>query len=244
MKTTKLLIKASLLFVGLFSLTSINAQCTRSGSFIQSDPGYSISGTGNITFETNGDKNVFFETDFATVQGADLRVYLSKTDDINTLGSDAIEVTTSQLINDDGGTGGAGTSPITGLMSFPIPSAVQLDEFNYIVIQCIVIDERWGYSALGANNGASCGTILSVNENLLNEKISFYPNPVNEILHLNNNTSKKVNVKIYSILGNLIFEKILVDITNSIDLSDFKTGTYFANFSTDNSRTTKKIIKF
>ena len=244
MKTTKLLIKTSIIFVAIFLFNSTNAQCLRSGTFIQSDPGYSISGTGNITFEVNGDKSVVFETDFATVQGADLRVYLSKTDDINTVGSDAIEVTISQLINDNGGTGGPGTSPITGMMTFPIPAAVTLDEFNFIVIQCIVVDERWGHVILGANSGVSCSTILSVNENFLNEKISFYPNPVNEILHLNNNTSKKVNVKIYSILGNLIFEKILVDITDSIDLSDLKTGTYFANFSTDNSRITKKIIKF
>ena len=69
--------KTTLLSLGVIILTSfqlINAQCSRSGTFIQSDPAYSISGTGNITFTTGGAKNVIFESDFATVQGADLRV--------------------------------------------------------------------------------------------------------------------------------------------------------------------------
>ena len=235
-----------LLFAAFFISTNqfINAQCSRSGAFVQSDPGYFISGTGYVTFENNGDKNVVFGNNFQTVQGADLRVYLSKTDDIATAGSDAIEVTTSQLINDDGGTGGPGTSPITGMMTFPIPSAVALDEFNFIVIQCITINERWGHVTLGANNGANCNTILSVNENSLNDKINIYPNPVNEVLHFKNNTSKKVFVKIYSLLGNLIFESVLIDKTDSIDISNLKSGTYFVDFSTDNSRITKKIIKY
>lgn len=236
---TKLLL-TTVFFTASFLFT--NAQCVRSGSFIQSDPAYSISGTGNITFETNGDKNVVFEGDFATVQGADLRVYLSKTDDIATAGSGAIEVTTSQLINDDGGTGGPGVSPITGMMGFPIPAAVNLDDFDYIVIQCIAINERWGHVILGANTGVDCA-VLNVAENILNKQINLYPNPASNTLYINNDSSKIIEVKIHSILGNLIFDKTLTNKTDFIDISELNNGAYFVTFTTGKTKVTKKIIK-
>jgi len=121
--------KTKLLFLAILLATSfqfVNAQCGRSGTFVQSDPAYSISGTANITFTTGGDKNVIFESDFATVQGADLRVYLSKTDDILATGSDAIEISSSALENDGGGFGGPGVSPITGMKTFPVPASIEL----------------------------------------------------------------------------------------------------------------------
>ena len=91
-------------------------QCSRSGTFVQSDPTYNLSGSCNVTFESDGTKNVIFEADFVTVQGADLRVYLSKADDILAPGAEPIEVTTSQLLNDDGGNSPP-QSPITGMMT-------------------------------------------------------------------------------------------------------------------------------
>ena len=148
-----------------------NAQCSRSGSFVQSDPLYAISGDANITFTTSGDKNVIFESNFATVQGADLRVYVSKMDDINSPGADPIQIS-GQLENDAGGFGGPGTSPITGMMTFSLPNSVELSDFDYIVIQCIAINERWGHVTLGANSGLDCES-LSLDEKKL-EKLMRY----------------------------------------------------------------------
>ena len=124
-----------------------NAQCFRSGSFVQSDPAYSISGDANVTFTLSGNKDVIFESNFATVQGLDLRVYLSKTDDILDIVSDALEVTTGPLLGDNGMTSPV-LSPITGMKSFsiPMPASVELADFDFIVIQCIGINERWGYA--------------------------------------------------------------------------------------------------
>ena len=236
---TKLLLLLSITLCAF----QVNAQCSRSGSFIQSDPAYSISGTGNITFETNGDKNVIFESDFATVQGADLRVYISKTDDIATAGSDAIEVTTSQLINDDGGTGGAGTSPITGMKSFPIPPSVELHDFDYIVIQCITINERWGHVVLGANQGPDCAT-LGVSENTLNETVSLYPNPTNEQFEVRNDSQIPMSISIYDIIGNRVqlVEKSQLK-KQVFSLSNLNSGVYLVEIKSDNQKIVKKLIK-
>jgi hypothetical protein len=237
MKTT--LHSLVVLLITSFQLT--HAQCSRSGSFIQSDPAYSISGTGNITFTTGGDKNVIFESDFATVQGADLRVYLSKTDDIANSGADEIEVTTTQLMNDGGGTGGPGVSPITGMMSFPIPGYVELDDYNYIVIQCITINERWGHVTLGANSGGDCAT-LSLENELFEKQLSIYPNPLKNNLYVNSDLTENIDIKIYTILGEILFEEKTNNAT-IINTETFKTGIYFVELSSGNKKITKKLIK-
>ena len=62
--------KKQLLFLAVIFMASqfMNAQCSRSGSFVQSDPAYSISGNANITFTTSGDKDVIFESNFNVTQ--------------------------------------------------------------------------------------------------------------------------------------------------------------------------------
>lgn len=237
--------KKQLLFVVILITASfkfINAQCARSGTFVQSDPLYSISGDANITFTTSGDKDVIFEPNFATVQGADLRVYLSKTDDINTTGSDAIQIS-GQLENDAGGFGGPGTSPITGMMTFPIPSDTELADFDFIVIQCISINERWGHVALGSNTGVDCSS-LSVDDNILENSVSFYPNPTKNNLTIENNNLISFDVKIYDVLGKEVFTADNEGVRNqTVNLSSLKTGVYLMQIKADNQTISKRLVK-
>ncbi len=237
--------KTKLLFLAILLATSfqfVNAQCSRSGTFVQSDPMYSISGTANITFTTSGAKNVIFESDFATVQGADLRVYLSKTDDIATTGSDAIQIS-SQLINDDGGIGGPGVSPITGMMTFPIDSNIELNDYDYVVIQCIAINERWGHVTLGSTGGPDC-FVLSVDENTLNQAVSLYPNPANEKFEVRNDNQFPLSIALYDILGNKV-----KSVENSqlkkqtFSLSGLNSGVYLVEIKSGDQRIVKKLIK-
>ena len=237
--------KRKLLLVAILIATTnqfINSQCERSGSFIQSDPQYSISGDAKISFTTSGDKDVIFESNFATVQGADLRVYLSKTDDIATPGSDAVQIS-GQLENDAGGFGGPGVSPITGMMTFPVPSSTELEDFDFIVIQCITINERWGHVVLGANSGVDCSA-LSIDENNLENSVRFYPNPTKENLTLQNNNQLDLEVKIYNVLGKEVLAfKNEGKRNQNISLSSLKTGVYLVQITTDNQTITKRLVK-
>jgi len=236
---TKLLLFA-VLFAASFQFT--NAQCSRSGTFIQSDPAYSISGTGNITFTTGGSKNVIFESDFATVQGVDLRVYLSKMDDINAAGADAIEVTTSPLLGDNGLTTPV-LSPITGMKTFLIPSSTELADYDYIVIQCIGIDERWGYVTLGANTGADCN-VLSVEENTLSNSVSFFPNPTNDNIEISNDKQLDLNVSIFNIIGKQVLNVNNVSLRKqTLNLSALKSGVYLVQIEAQGNTITKKLVK-
>lgn len=72
-----------------------------------------------------------------------------------------------------------------------------------------------------------------------NSSISLYPNPTNSILNIFANTT------IYSIviLNSLGQELYGQKSSNSIDLSDFLTGTYFVKIETENGLVTKRVIK-
>lgn len=240
------IMKTKLLLLAVFASTSfqfINAQCSRMGQFIQSDPAYSISGDAGITFTTSGSKDVIFNMNFATVQGADLRVYLSKTDDITTPGSDAVEVSTSALENDGGGFGGPGVSPITGMMTFSMPSSTTITEYSFIVIQCIAINERWGHVPLGAIEGADCAA-LSIEENTLLENISFYPNPTSSNIEIANAKQLDIEVSVLDLLGKIVIQTKKATLTKqTINLSSLKSGVYLVKITADANSITKKLVK-
>jgi len=239
---TKLLV----LICATFGALNINAQCSRSGSFVQSDMAYSISGTASVTFQTNGSKDVIFDSNFMTVQGVDLRVYLSKTDDILAVGSDAIEVTTSPLLGDNGMTSPV-LSPITGMKTFAINQAmypnVNLNTYDYIVIQCIGINERWGYVNMGAASGPDCA-LLSVSEKSLTESVKMYPNPANEEFEITNDSQNPISVNIYDILGNRVIASEASRLKKqSFSLANLNSGVYLVELKSDNQKLVKKLIK-
>lgn len=238
--------KLLLLVCAIFGAQLINAQCARSGNFIQSDPSYSISGTANITFRTNGDKDVIFESDFMTVQGVDLRVYLSKEDDINVVGADPIEVTTSPLLGDNGMTSPV-LSPITGMKTFPINQTtypnVNLSTYDHIVIQCIGINERWGYVNLATVNGPDC-TLLSVAEKSLSESVAVFPNPASNYFEITNNSQSELSVNIYDILGNNVISAEASRLKKqSFSLTNLNSGVYLVELKSDKQKLVKKLIK-
>lgn len=240
---TKLLV----LLCALFSAQLFNAQCARSGNFVQSDPAYSITGTASLTFTTGGNKDVIFDSNFMTVQGLDLRVYLSKRDDILMLGADPIEVTTGPLLGDNGMTSPV-LSPITGMKTFAVDQImypnVDLDTYDYIVIQCIGINERWGYVNLGTPNGVNCDSLLSVTEKSLSEVTNIYPNPTNDYFEVSNDSQNELTITVYDILGNKVIATEPSRVKKqSFSLANLNSGVYLVQLKTNDQRAVKKLIK-
>ena len=79
-------------------------------------------------------------------------------------------------------------------------------------------------------------TLLSIDE-VNNLTFSVAPNPVNDILTINNTDIDKVEV--YNLLGTLI----LTSDKNTIDLSSQKTGMYILKIYTNQKVSTKKVLK-
>jgi len=228
------------LFAAL-AVLQINAQCERSGSFVQSDPQYFLSGDAKVLFMQDGSKKVIFEENFTSVQGANLRVFVSTTQDILAPGASIAEVTTGQLVSDDGTTSPP-LRPLTGMKTFDFPAGSGIDDYDYIVIQCTTINEPWGYASLGSPS-AGCAT-LSTDENKFSKNISLYPNPANDEFEVRNELQTPVSIAVYSVLG-----KQVQFIENSqlkkqkVSLSNLNSGVYLVEIKSDTNRIIKKLIK-
>lgn len=99
-----------------------------------------------------------------------------------------------------------------------------------------------------AGNNQTCSFVVTVNtfvgiETLQQKGISIYPNPANDILHIDftENNIQKLTIK--SIEGKTMFEKTKINQNEIIDLSDYSSGVYIINLQTDKEIVTTKIVK-
>ncbi|MBT6687176.1 MAG: T9SS type A sorting domain-containing protein [Bacteroidetes bacterium] len=77
-----------------------------------------------------------------------------------------------------------------------------------------------------------------------NEKLNtkIYPNPVTNKLVIDNPNNEEILIKIKNINGKII-NQVNTNITETLNFSDYKKGTYFISIKNDGSEITKKIIK-
>ncbi len=83
-------------------------------------------------------------------------------------------------------------------------------------------------------------TTLGIADNDIN-KVSFYPNPVKDILYLDNSAASKATI--YSLLGQQLEVKDLQSSSSSIDMSKYAKGIYLITLENENQTQTIKVIK-
>jgi len=110
---------------------------------------------------------------------------------------------------------------------------IEVDDVDYSTVNWINIDSQTAFSE-------NCGYV-SVNDITNNINISFYPNPVNNMLHFSSNQPIE-NVTISNMLGQQINVSVSSDKT-SLDLSNLQSGNYFVKVTIDGVAKTIKIIK-
>jgi len=91
--------------------------------------------------------------------------------------------------------------------------------------------ELWKYS-----EGSLATTVFNKN------KISFYPNPVSDVLHVSSK-SQMSGVAIYNINGQVLLEQPVNALEANVSVSGFARGVYFLKVSSNQSSETFKIIK-
>ncbi|WP_298140223.1 T9SS type A sorting domain-containing protein [Flavobacterium sp.] len=92
------------------------------------------------------------------------------------------------------------------------------------------------------NTATSTFQTLASNQFNLDNYISLSPNPAKDILNIN--VQDEANIKsiaIYNMLGQLV--QIITNPTNSINISDLKTGNYIIKLHTEKGEVCKKFIK-
>ncbi|KRD11365.1 hypothetical protein ASE21_06555 [Flavobacterium sp. Root901] len=74
-----------------------------------------------------------------------------------------------------------------------------------------------------------------------NKTFSIWPNPVKNTLNINSLNESNYSIKIYDLLGRLIYTK--ENVNNSIDVSSFRSGLYLIKIKAENGEASQKFIK-
>jgi len=90
---------------------------------------------------------------------------------------------------------------------------------------------------------ARWNNLVGVEEEQIQDKINVFPNPSNGIINIESKNDIIECVKVYSVLGELVYSSEKNNIQNmSVDMSDFKNGMYLINITTNNGITDKRVI--
>jgi Leucine-rich repeat (LRR) protein len=102
-----------------------------------------------------------------------------------------------------------------------------------------LIDWELDEASSFVEDNSDCET-LSIEEDFIADFI-VYPNPANGQVNINLN-SPQASVKLYTIKGQLVFEKDLAQGINSVNISDFSSGLYVVAIQSEDNVTTKKLV--
>jgi uncharacterized protein YjdB len=105
---------------------------SRVGTFVmRPGSGHDVRGTATLSQQGNGSLILAFGSDFASAGGPDVRVYLSTT---NTVGAGSLDLGRLQRY--------------TGAQSYNVPSNVQLNTYDWVIIHCVPFNITFGYARL------------------------------------------------------------------------------------------------
>jgi hypothetical protein len=85
---------------------------------------------------------------------------------------------------------------------------------------------------------------LSVVNPILDNLISIYPNPANEIVNISikdNSTIK--TIELYDVQGRLLQTQMVNDISSELNIAERANGMYFIKINTDKGSKVEKLIK-
>jgi hypothetical protein len=88
------------------------------------------------------------------------------------------------------------------------------------------------------------GIFNGIHEQVAPGDLLLFPDPTTGVLTISvADRFKKTSVKVYDMIGNLVIEDVMRDITRTtIDLSSFANGVYFVKVENENGLFTRKVI--
>ena len=139
---------------------------------------------------------------------------------------------------------------LNGTVTFGTTTYPRFNAANNPNLHCSLVDDianceaNWVSVDPASNFVASqsaCDNLLS-NQSYSPNEFEVYPNPVSDILYINNPDFEISNISIFNMLG----EKIVAQetIKNQIDVSKLPNGMYMVVLVAYNKKITKKIVKY
>ncbi|MGD0712153.1 MAG: T9SS type A sorting domain-containing protein, partial [Bacteroidales bacterium] len=97
-------------------------------------------------------------------------------------------------------------------------------------------------------NSSMCGVTTGINEppqNIENNSLTVTPNPTNDNITVNTGDLRSTinDIRIYDIVGNMVFEKNMADYKASIDVSALPGGVYVVEVKTEKGVSVRRFIK-
>ncbi|MEE9407551.1 MAG: T9SS type A sorting domain-containing protein [Polaribacter sp.] len=126
----------------------------------------------------------------------------------------------------------------------------EFDSTNSPKLTCILVDDiNGGYltswsidtTAGFAADEADCrARVLAITDFDINNQISLYPNPVNDILKITISNNLEIeSIEVFNVIGKRVIKTTLKEIR----FKDYNSGVYFVRIKTTKGIITKKIIK-
>jgi len=142
-----------------------------------------------------------------------------------------------------GFSGDGGFAPFSRLND---PEGVWVDMSGYIYIADAGNQRVRMIIPKGAPGGGGTSSPKALNgmDNAVNEDINVYPNPSNGMFTLQVGSAQVgASVNVYSILGQLVYQGIVADVKNTLDLSKLPSGIYTLMMRSDSGTYTQKLTK-
>ena len=112
-------------------------------------------------------------------------------------------------------------------------------------LYCIDVDnpEEAPYPGWFVDNWTSFSEDCSLGiEDVLATQIMLYPNPVQNVLNLENSSGYHINsFKVYDVMGRMVFN--LDSLTHPLDVSNLEAGLFFISITTANGNLIKRFVK-
>lgn len=216
-----------LLFITFYCIhsTFLQAQeCVRTAQ-MQDGPDYTITGVATLEYLLDGTKTLKLNSDFNTSSGPDLDIYLTNA---STVAASTEKVNLSAL-----------TSP-SGAQNYTIPNSIAINEYDYIVIHCTQYNHHWGHGEFLEATGAACSTLNT--ETFSINSFEIQPNPAKNFIQISNIDLAEVEIRIFDILGKMVYRQPKGSLQNKISVSEFNTGVYLVSIYKKGQRFSKKII--
>ena len=87
-------------------------------------------------------------------------------------------------------------------------------------------------------------TAVGINEYTDSDAISMYPNPANDLLHIDLLTEfEKGIIRILNYAGSVVVERAIDDLSSTIDVSKLSSGAYFLQIESSNGKLFKRFVK-
>ncbi len=116
------------------------------------------------------------------------------------------------------------------------------EEVGYYLIKMNSLTLGNNYEIIFIEANFEITIVLDIDDVILNNQITLYPNPAKDILHIKFNNSLIINkVIIYNLLGKEIIEE--KNIENSIDLEKLARGHYILKIITNKGYLVKRFLK-